>query len=84
MKKNGFKNNALIKRKALKELLNSRGIHRTTPKSLNFLEKKFKKEILDFCLILKQELEVLGKKTLKEKDIRDLVKSQESPEDFDC
>lgn len=75
--------NTLIKRKNLIKLLNSAGIKRIAPQALIFLENKFKKDILDFCLILKQELEVSGKKTLEKKDIKNLMKSQQSPEDLD-
>ena len=83
MEKNNKKVNALIKKKNLIQLLNLVGINRITPKSLDFLESKFKKDILGFCTSLKQELEISGKKTLEVENIKHLINSQELKGDFD-
>ena len=83
MKKNEEKVNTLIKKKKLIDFLSSIGIKRICPEALDFLRKKFKQDILNFCLVLKQELDISGKRTLKVENIQQAIKEVESQENLD-
>jgi hypothetical protein len=75
--------NALIKKNNLKMLLGSVGIQRISSNSLNLLIEKFGEDILIFCNLLKEQMNVSGKRILDEKCIGQVLESLKFGEDID-
>ncbi len=83
MEENGKLVNALIKRKKLIELLKNVGIKRIGSGSLELMEEKIGEYFLNFCLRLKEEMEVNGKKVLGVKEIERVVEDLKKEEEID-
>ncbi|MBI2452022.1 NFYB/HAP3 family transcription factor subunit [Candidatus Pacearchaeota archaeon] len=69
MKKSNKKVNTLIKRKNLIKKLKENGIKRVNPNALVYLEKNLEEKLKNLMLILKDEMTIRGRKTLKKEDI---------------
>ena len=83
MKKNEELINALIKKKRLVELMKFVGIKRVGFGSIEILEKKFGEDVFNFCLRLKEEMDVNGKKVLEIKEIDKVIEDFEKEEEFE-
>lgn len=69
MEKKGYKDNALIKKKGLREKLRGAGINRISDDVLNILEEQIDNEIEKLAKILKEHMTIKGRKTLLKEDI---------------
>jgi histone H3/H4 len=74
MAKNNRKDNALIKRKNLILKLNRAGVKRISPESWIVLNEYFKNSIESLFILLKQEIDVHGRKTAKKEDVVSAIK----------
>jgi|GEM_PF-2720651 histone H3/H4 len=79
MKKNNKKSNILI-RKNLKAEIEKKGIKRASSESLDSLERHLKRYLDDLAPILKEEMTIKGRKTLKREDVEtafSIIKTKE-------
>jgi len=84
MGKNNKKDNTLIKRKNLILELKKEGIKRVNLKAAIFLEQYFKKSLGVMAKLLKEEMLIQGRKTLKKEDIEKILeKMKTNEEDFE-
>lgn len=83
MKNNQELNNSLIKRKNLIKLFNSKGIKRIGFGSLNLIEDKIEEDVLKLCSMLKEEMEVNGKKVLEKSDVENVINNLKKGEEVD-
>lgn len=74
MKKNNKKNNTLIKRKNLILRLKKAGLERLNPDSVLFLEEYFDENLDKMINSLKEEVIIQGRKTLRKKDVQNVLK----------
>ena len=74
MIKNKEKANALIKRSNLVLEMKKQGIRRTSKDSILLLEKYLNDFLQDMLKMLKQEIIINGRKTLKKEDISNVLK----------
>ncbi len=77
MVKNKKKDNALIKRKNLILRLKNAGIGRVSVEGVLALERVLEKKLEGITEILKEEMIVQGRKTLKKEDVENVVKKIE-------
>ena len=80
--KNIKKTNALIKRKNLITRLKKEGITRASLVVVKGIEKEIDKHLLSILVLLKEELIVNGRKTLKKEDVLNAVKKLKNKEDY--
>jgi len=76
MKKSNRKDNALIKRKNLLNLLKKSGIQRVSRDALNSLENHISDYLIKSIPKLKESMEINGRKTLKRRDTEVLKESK--------
>lgn len=69
MEKNKKRDNTLIKRKNLVLELNKKGINRISPESILILEQYFKDSLGRIVEMLREEVIVHGRRTLKREDV---------------
>jgi len=75
--KNKFKkDNTLLKRNNLLFALKKRGIKRVSPTSLFILEDILEKNLLKAINLLKEEMIINGRKTLKKEDIKSVFEKK--------
>lgn len=82
MKKNNKKINTLIKRKNLILKLKKRGIKRANPKAILLLEKWLEQSLNSIIGVLREEMVVQGRKTLKKIDVQEVLKKFRDKEEF--
>lgn len=68
-------NNTLIKRKNLLILIKKAGIKRISKDALDLMEQYFKDELNILSNLLREEIMVNGRKTLKKEDILQVIDS---------
>lgn len=81
MEKYQIKNNTLIKEQNLMKELHKKGIKRINKRALKSLIKNFEGEILKIIDIVVKELTVKGKKTLEEKDVKEIFEKLKEKEE---
>ena len=73
MTKIKYYNNTLIKRKNLLILIKKAGIKRISKDALDLMEQYFKDELNILSKLLREEIAVNGRKTLKKEDIHQVI-----------
>ncbi len=82
MKKIKKKYNILIKKKNLILELNKKGIRNISKDSLNILERHLEDYLQNLSEILKEEMIVSGRKTLKKEDVEKALSEIHEKEEF--
>ena len=82
MEKSNNKDNSLIKRKRLVIELKKLGINRASPQAISFLEHTLKKNLIKIIEILKEEMTIQGRKTLKKEDVKNVLNKLKKQEDY--
>lgn len=81
MENNKKKDNALIKKNGLILMMKNFGVKRISPEALLLLEKYFKSLLEKSFRLLKQEIDINGRKTAKKEDILVIIEKLKSRED---
>ncbi len=77
MVKNKKKDNVLIKKINLRNLLKKEEITRINSDAIEYIEEIIKKELIKLFKELKHELTINTKETLKKEDIEKIIKQKE-------
>ena len=76
------KQNKLLNRKNLISLIKSAGIKRVNKESIDLLETHFTKELENLAKILKVEVTVNVRKTLRKEDVKRIITNINSQHNF--
>ena len=80
MKKKNKKDNKLITRKNLKEILRKHSITRVQPEALDTLEEVLNEKLEEWIPQLSEHLKIKGTKTLTKQDVKEVLKTE--PKDY--
>ena len=76
------KQNKLLNRKNLISLIKSAGIKRVNKESIDLLETHFTKELENLAKILKVEVTVNARKTLRKEDVKRIITNINSQHNY--
>lgn len=81
MANNKEKNNILIKRNGLISVINRSGVKRISPEAILLLEKYLRKSLETSSNLLKQEIDINGRKTAKKEDVLAVIEKLKNKEE---
>jgi histone H3/H4 len=82
MIKNKLKDNSLIKKNNLIVLMKQHGVNRVDKESINCLENETANFLDKVVLLLKEEMTINGRKTLRKQDVKKAIKKLNHKETF--